>query len=118
MTADKTKLEILNQKYLDLKDEIISRLERIETKVDYTNGKVANAITDIAVLNGSCRNFLTKEGAEKLANQKVKEAQDNCPALKEDMKHKGRDWGMFWAVAGSSVFGSVTTVVILKVIGL
>lgn len=42
---------IIKQELKDFKEEVISRLQRIERQTTMTNGKVASAITDIALVN-------------------------------------------------------------------
>jgi hypothetical protein len=42
-----TKSDIVKQELKDFKEEVISRLTRIEEKITFTNGKIAKAVTDI-----------------------------------------------------------------------
>jgi len=59
--AGATGYAVLRQELKDFKDEMISRLGRIERQTTMTNGKVASALTDIALL---------------------KDNQNDCPARK------------------------------------
>lgn len=47
VTKKEASIDVIKQELSDFKDEVVNRLQRIEDKITYTNGKIAKAITDI-----------------------------------------------------------------------
>ena len=97
-------METIKQELKDFKEEIISRLTRIEAQTTKTNGNVAKAITDIAL--GSQER---KEIIKDISNHTI-----DCPARKffNDATTK-RDWTAYIVAGLSSVITGIITVVVL-----